>query len=405
MTSPTPLSLSNREARWLWLDSVGLAETPIGRLDLAGLVERLGFVQLDSIQNVTRAHHHILWSRNQHYREPMLDDLLGVQRGVFEHFSHDACVLPMSSYPWWRRQFSRNEARVRQSTGYHSVPTAAELERILERVTSEGALSTSAFESSGHVKSMWTRPSHKRGLDYLWHAGVLATAYRRNFTKFYDLAERVIPQQMRDEVRTDEEQIDWLCRAALERLVFASAGDLQRFWDAVSLQEARDWLLANTHGHDLASGGQPVIRVCTAQGEQRELAAVPGLQGRIAGLTPPTSRLRIINPFDPAVRDRNRLRWLFGFDYTNEIFVPAAKRRWGYYVYPLLEGDRFVGRLEVRANRQADVLEVCRLWHERGVRWPSSRLDRLMAELLRLARMIGVGKVQWRCASRAQSPP
>ncbi len=115
--------------------------------------------------------------------------------------------------------------------------------------------------------------------------------------------------------------------------------------------------------------------------------------------------MRIINPFDPAVRDRRRLRWLFGFDYTNEIFVPAAKRRYGYYVYPLLEGDRFVGRLEARANRRTGVLEVCRLWRETSVRWPPSRLERLAAELARLARMIGVGTVEWRCEFHAESPP
>ncbi len=229
----------------------------------------------------------------------MLDDLLGVRRGVFEHFSHDACVLPMSSYPWWQRQFARKEAQVKRSTGCHGLPTPTELAVIRQRVAAEGPLSTSAFESAGNGKAMWSRPLHKRGLDYLWHAGVLATAYRKHFIKFYDLAERVIPQAVRNESPTDQEQVDWLCRSALERLVFASAGDLQRFWDAVDLQEARDWLARTTDAPGPGVDRGSDVMVGTAQGEQRCLRAVPDLQARLAALNPPTSPVAHHQPVRP----------------------------------------------------------------------------------------------------------
>jgi uncharacterized protein len=96
------------------------------------------------------------------------------------------------------------------------------------------------------------------------------------------------------------------------------------------------------------------------------------------------------------IRDRNRLTRLFGFDYRIEIFVPAAKRLWGYYVYPLLEGDRFVGRIEVKADREKGELSVHNLWHEPGVKWTDARAARLDAELARMARFIGADEVVWR---------
>ena len=106
------IRISNREARRLWLNLQGLAQAPTKNVDILEIIKKLGFVQLDSIRNVTRAHHHILWSRNQRYREPVIEHLLAKERSIFEHFTHDASVLPMEYYPMWTRQFTRLEAHV-----------------------------------------------------------------------------------------------------------------------------------------------------------------------------------------------------------------------------------------------------------------------------------------------------
>ena len=99
------LEISNQQMRHLWLEKTLLAGNPTGELDLLALIKQLGFVQLDTIQNVMRAHHHILWTRNQNFRESMLDDLLASRSSIFEHFTHDASILPSEFYPMWRRQF------------------------------------------------------------------------------------------------------------------------------------------------------------------------------------------------------------------------------------------------------------------------------------------------------------
>lgn len=389
------LKISNRDARWLWLEAQGLSRTPTGTLDLMALIRRLGFVQLDTLRVVARAHHHILWSRNQNYREPMLGRLLAEERAVFEHFTHDASVLPMEFYPFWRRQFHRLEASIASRDWFRNMSDAKARAAMKSRIAREGPLSTSAFDTdTGGKRKMWTRPPHKLALDYMWYAGDLSTSHRRNFTKFYDLTERIIPAHLRSQTISDAEQIDWLCTGALDRLIFGNAGDIKRFWGAMSLTETRSWLDEN-HARTIP------VSVQSADGSWVDSFAHPQVETRLERLAAPTSRLRILNPFDPTVRDRARLFRLFGFEYKIEIFVPEAKRRWGYYVYPILESDKFIGRIDLKADRKAGKLFAKNLWTEPGRAWGARRAGKLDAELTRLARFIGVPEIEWQTAPPA----
>ncbi|MEQ9694891.1 crosslink repair DNA glycosylase YcaQ family protein [Shimia sp. SDUM112013] len=382
------LRIDNRQARHLWLSVQGLARTPTGSLDLMGVIRGLGFVQLDTIQVVARAHHHILWSRNQNYREPMLDRLLARDRAVFEHFTHDASVLPMEFLPMWRRQFRRKQAQLDRAGWFRGLPDATEREKIKDRIRREGALSTHAFDTKVEgVREMWARPPHKKALDYMWYSGELATCHRDGFTKVYDLAERVFAPEHADVDMDDAAQVDWLCRAALERIGVGTAGEIQQFWDATDLAEVKDWCAAQP---DLQE-----VEVQSAAGNWQSALAPMDIEDRLEKVSAPTSRLRILNPFDPAVRDRKRLYRLFGFEYRNEMFVPKAKRVWGYYVFPILEGDRFVGRIELKADRKAGTLTVVNFWPETDARWGTARFGRLDAELGRLSRFVGVEDLHW----------
>jgi hypothetical protein len=340
---------------------------------------------------VSRAHHHILWSRNQNYREPMLNACLARDRSVFEHFTHDASVLPMEFLPMWQRQFRRKREQLSRAGWLKGLPDAAERKAIKARIAAEGPLSTKAFDSkSANPGKMWSRPPHKIALDFMWYGGELATCHRVNFTKVYDLAERVFPADLRETVLEDRAQVDWLCAAALERLGAGTAGEIQKFWDAVSREETLDWAAR--------APGLQEVEIESADGQWTRALAPAGIEERIDTLKPPAPRMRILNPFDPVIRDRNRLSRLFGFDYRVEMFVPAAKRKWGYYVYPLLEGQRFTGRIEVKADRKAGALRVLNLWPEPGIRWTPARQKKLEAELARLARLAGVSRIDWQVA-------
>ena len=379
------LRIDNRAARRLWLWTTGLSSAPVGPLDIMQIIRQLGFLQIDTIRNVTRAHNHILWSRNRNYREGQVWQLLR-QRALFEHFTHDASLIPMDLLANWQRQFRRLGERAAAQAWYQSGLGRNEIENIRKRIEREGPLSTHAFDSEMEgARTIWARPPHKKALDQMWYSGALATSCRKNFIKFYDLGERVfttLPMDAPDEVS----QAEFLCDQALDRLSFGTSGDVQRFWAAMDASDARVWL----GRRDLVP-----LDVQDADGAWRPSWGAPDIEHRLAQTPGPTIRIRILNPFDPAIRDRMRLQRLFGFEYRNEIFVPRAKRRWGYYVYPLLQGDRFVGRCELKADRKAGRMKVTGLWPEPKVKWGASRVEKFEAELARFARFAGVSDVVW----------
>lgn len=372
------LRIDNRHARRIWLAANGLLGPGDGPVDALRTIRELGFLQIDTVRNVTRAHHHILWSRNAGYREDMLWPLLR-QRALFEHFTHDASLLPMEIYPMWQRQFDRLGKRTAKAAWYQSGLTKGDIRNIRDRIETEGPLSTHAFESLPRSGEMWARPPHKKALEQMWYAGELATSHRENFVKFYDLGERVFPT-LNQEHASLQDQADYLCASAMTRLRIASGPEIRRFWDAVTPAEIADWLA----GSELVP-----VSVEDASGQWHASWAVPDIENWLAEPRT-TTRIRIINPFDPAIRDRQRLQRLFGFEYRNEMFVPKAQRRWGYYVYPLLEGDRFVGRIEIKGDRREGWMRVTGFWPEPGIRWGASRTERLHAELRRFARLAGL---------------
>lgn len=381
-----PIRISNIDARRLWSANNGLATAPVGVTAPIDIVRNLGFVQLDTIQIVSRAHHHIMWSRDQTYREPMMDEMLGRDQSVFEHFTHDASVIPVEFLPMWNRQFRRMQDKVSGASWYGSVERSL-LDDVKDRIRQEGPLSTRDFDTKiDGPRGVWQRPPHKKALDFLWYAGELATSHREGFTKFYDLAERVFPPDLHQSEMSDAAQIDWLSRAALDRIGVGTLTEIRKFWDATSAKETAQW--SRDHMHDLVP-----VEIQGADGSWSNAFALGDIETRLADLTPSTSRLRILNPFDPLIRDRTRLNRLFGFEYTVEMFVPAAKRKWGYYVYPILEGDRFVGRIEVKADRKAGVLTVLNLWAEPDVPLTKGRIVKIRAELNRFARLAGVDQV------------
>ncbi len=387
------LNLSNTLARHAAIYSSGLqaAKAPACSLDvLHELITYLGYVQQDPIQVVTRAHDHILWSRNQHYRPKKLYDLLEKRRSIFEHFAHDACVLPIETLPYWTHQFERKAKVFKDNPTRNNLLTKSQQRQLLARIADEGPLCSRDFKPAGKTKKLgvWGKPAHKQTLDYLWFVGELAVAKRDKFTKYYDLAERIYPKKYTDAQISIEERMTWFCRHAFARLGFATPKELMHFWEVSSLTETKQW--CEEHAAKLKA-----INVETANGEQIKSLTLKKNLKLISAVPPPSPRLKILNPFDPLIRDRKRLTYLFGFDYRIEMYVPPAKRQYGYYVYPLLEFDKFVGRLQVRHDREQNVIKVDNLWPENKIAFGKQRMQKLHSELERLKRFCGADSVLW----------
>ena len=393
MTGP---HLDNRAARRLFLDRHGLAEAPSGPGkgdDLLALIQKLGFVQLDSINTVARAHDMILYARRPAYRSAHLRRLYDRDRALFEHWTHDAAVIPMVFFPHWHLRFARDARLLKDRwRNWRRDGFEARFETVLRHIRDHGPVSSS--EVGGDEKKgsggWWDWHPSKTALEYLWRSGALVVTGREGFQKRYDLAERVIDQALlHADARLDPgETIDWCCNQALDRLGFATSGEIAAFWATVTPAEARDWC-----GAALMRGEIVEATIGSADGATRKVFARPDLDER-AGLVPaPPGRMRVLSPFDPALRDRARAQRLFGFHYRIEVFVPAAKRKYGYYVFPLLEGDRLVGRIDMKAQRDTGQLQVRALWPEPGVRFSDARTRRLEAELDRVARFAGLETV------------
>ena len=393
----TPPVISNRKVRRLLLASQGLADDPTKRLDpadLLDLIEGLGFVQLDSIKTVERAHHHILFSCNQTYRPGQLDRLMSPEAALFENWTHDAAIIPARFYPFWRHRFTRDRDKLAERwrkwrrEGFEDY-----LSHVKTRIGREGPLMARDFgkERKKNSGGGWDWHPEKTALEYLWRTGALAVARREGFQKVYDLPERVIPKRHRGRPPGRAAFIDWMCRGALARLGVATPGELAAFWGALSPAEAGAWCAAQQ------DRGVTRVLVEPADGAKPRAAfAAAQVLERLDGMPTPPPRIRALNPFDPVIRDRARLERLFGCRYRIEVFVPAAKRQYGYYVFPLLEGERFIGRIDMTHDVwNGGVLKVTGLWLEPQIAMTQGREHKLQAELKRIQRFVGAATLDF----------
>lgn len=388
--------IGNRDARRIFLHRHLLSDAPQGPAsgnDLLQLIQGLGFVQLDSINTVARAHDLILFSRRQRYRPQALKTLYERDGALFEHWTHDAAVIPMGYYPHWELRRQRDAQMLRQRyKNWHQHDFEGRFQTVLDQIRAQGPVSSSDVgqdepRSNG---GWWDWHPSKTALEYLWRAGALCVVGRDGFQKRYDLTERVIdaalcdPSQAPDEAQT----IDWCCNGALDRLGFATPGELAAFWAHISPAEAKAWVQ-----HEQAAGRVEQVQIAGADGTIHRSFARPGLASDPAIDMAPTARLRVLSPFDPALRDRKRAERLFGFRYRIEMFVPAPQRVYGYYVFPILQGDSIVARVDMKAHRDRDTLVVRALWPEPDSRWGKGKQAAFEAELARIIRLAGVSQI------------
>ncbi|MCB1481717.1 MAG: YcaQ family DNA glycosylase [Rhodobiaceae bacterium] len=386
--------LDNQRARRLFLDRHLLLRQGSGPgkgKDLDGVLEDLGFVQVDSVNTLARAHDLILWSRRSQYRPRALERLVAHHRSAFEHWTHDAAIIPMRFYPMWRLKFARDEARMRARwPQWRREGWEAEIETVLRHVADNGpacSLDVGGDEKKGS-SGWWDWHPSKTALEFLWRSGRLAICHRQGFRKFYDLAERVIPEEHFKGRIDDKEIVDWAMSAALQRLGFGTSGELAAFFDIVTRDEAKAWC-----AQALAAGRIVEADIGMADGSHRRSFTNEAILDHASSLPAPSSRVRLLSPFDPALRDRGRAERLFGFHYRIEIFVPEAKRQFGYYVFPVLQGERVIGRLD--AKRDGKGLAVRAFWPEAGVRIGKARTAGLISELERVKSLAGVETVEF----------
>ena len=390
MSIPT---LPNAHARRVFLHRHALSDAPTGPgkgADLHALIDRVGFVQVDSINTVARAHHMILFARRQTYQPAALSHLLETDRTLWEHWTHDASILPVATFPHWKHRFAADRARlVARWTGWQQQGFVEKCGTVLQQIADHGPVGSSDV-GEGEARGSggwWDWHPSKAALEYLWRTGEIAVTRRAGFRKMYDLTDRVLASHHCAPCPDLHQTTDWACRAAFDRLGFATSGEIAAYWGLVPVDTARAWCAA---AH--ARGEVIAVMVEGTDGSLRKSYAQPS----VLDLPPdPPSRIRILSPFDPALRDRKRAERLFGFDYKIEIYVPEAQRKYGYYVFPVLEGAHLIGRIDAKAWRDDGTFRVRGFWPERGVAMGAGRMARLLAAVAKMATFAGSDRVEY----------
>lgn len=355
--------LGIRDARALAL-AAGAGFPPRYTAGPDGVVEAvrgLGFVQIDTISVVRRAHEHILWSRvpdDGYAAVPDLEGAGGSERRLVEYWAHAAAYLPIEE---WRFCLPRMK-RIREGghEWFRADPEA--VARVRDRVAAEGPLSAKDFQEPGRgPRAWWDWKPAKVALEYLFHAGELVCATRKGFQKVYDLAERQIPRAHAGPSPSDEE--------LSERHALRAARSLGIFTKAEAVYQRRDGIDGMDSALEAAVETGALVRARVEGCEDRPYYARADLLDRLrrpaAGAG--TGRAWILSPFDPFLIDRKRCARLWDFEYSIECYTPAAKRAFGYFALPLLyapedSGEaRFAGLVDAKADRRKGTLRVLRL--------------------------------------------
>jgi uncharacterized protein YcaQ len=381
-------SLSLDDARRLAVRSQlldGTSGLPIGKEGAARAIERLGYVQIDTIAVVERAHHQTLRTRCPDYRPEMLDELLAVDRRVFEYWGHAASYLPMSDFRFYLPKMRRSPMG-----GYGKTwlaKNADVVRHVHERIRAEGPLSSKDFERPDGERggAWWNWKPAKMALEVLLSRGELMVAERRNFQRIYDLTERVLPESVDVSVPKDGELNRFLVLRALGAYAVAGDREIRDHIHGASISEISAAI------RDLVEAGEVVEVSVDGRGEEILYARPETLEE--AGVASASERCVLLSPFDNLIIQRERTQRLFGFDYTLECYLPEAKRKYGYFVFPILFGDRLVGRLDPKADRKPSTLILRSLCFEPSFDASDAVLAALAETLARFARFNGCDRV------------
>jgi uncharacterized protein YcaQ len=341
-------------------------------------------VQLDSIATVERSHRLVLAARVGDYPRGTITRLLSTARS-FEYYAHEACLLPIELYPFFKPQMAVGG---RWGIYIRALREHADLApRILDEIRERGPLRSRDFEHEGpRDPDMWSWKPAKLVLEALWDRGELAIAGRPSFQRLYDLSERLIPPEQLDAAVPSEDEIlgELSVRAVEARGVLTEAA-IREHWrwkgGARRLQPHLDALVreGRLRRLEVEDGGAPVY-------------VPPG-----AELDRPVPRTTVLlSPFDNLVWDRPLAERLFGFRHVIEVYKREHERVYGYYVLPFLHGDRLAGRADLKTDRAEGVLRVKAFHVQPGVRRSAALDEALDRALHRLARAVGVERVERR---------
>ncbi|RRI06861.1 winged helix-turn-helix domain-containing protein [Mesorhizobium tamadayense] len=378
--------ISLRMARRIALGAQGFTDPRPGgepnRRHLARVLSRTGLLQIDSVSAVVRAHYMPLYSRLGPYPLALLDNAaLTRKRAVFEYWAHEASFLPVETYPLMRWRMQRAEQGEEMYLGLAKWGRERKemIDEIYREIAERGPIAASDIEGHKGNGGWWGWSEAKHAFEWLFWAGRITTAYRRGFERYYDLPERVLPQAVLDlPVPSVEDAHRELLRISARAHGIATYGDLRDYF-RLAPGDTKDRI------EELVEAGELLPMKVEGWDKTAYLHKDARFPRRIEARA-------LLAPFDPLVFERTRTEKLFSFRYRIEIYTPAEKRQYGYYVLPFLLGDRIVARVDLRADRPAGVLRVHAAYAEAGA--PAETTAQLVEELKQMQAWLGLESIE-----------
>lgn len=340
--------------RRLALAAQGLLQAQSYGRGLAGArkaINHIGYVQIDTISVVVRAHHHVFHSRVPNFKPAMTNQML-LDGDIFEYWAHAAAFLPISDF---RFSLPYKHAIKSGQTHWYRTRDKKLMGELLARIRSGGPIRSRDIETNTKKRAGWWdwKPA-KKALEQLYMQGDLMVSNREGFQKTYDLTERVLASHVNSQMPSVEEFAAHVVGQQLRCHGFASLKGLTYLRRNAELRKAVKSLV----NEKLAQGAFEQVQVGSGDVFILETGALERPLPRL------NNRMLILSPFDNSVIQRERLKALFQYDYQIECYVPAAKRRYGYFCLPLLFRDEFIGRMNCKAHRKTSHLEIKSLYFE-----------------------------------------
>lgn len=366
------LILHPQQVKILALQSQGLLQPAFGKGKKGALaaIGHLGYVQIDTLAVVARAHHHTLWSRLPDYNEKFLHELLEKDKAIFEYWSHAASYLPMSDY-----RFSLPRKKAYAGGQSHWFAQDKKLKKyVLDRIRAEGALQSKDFEYKRSGPGNWYewKPA-KRALEQLFMEGQLMVARRQGFQKVYDLTENVLPPDADTKLPSEKEYAEYLIRKAVQANGIVEEKEIAYIRTGLREQvnKALKKMLKDGELIEVSVEGLDGIPFVTTSARLKSVEKIPDHQ-----------QVQLLSPFDNAVIQRKRVQRIFDFDYQIECYVPEPKRKFGYFCLPVLYGDSLVARFDPKADRAAKIFYIKAMFFEKGF-VPDEKFNLLFAAKLK----------------------
>lgn len=371
--------ISIETARALTLEAQGLLHPytgQSGKMDVLKMIEKIGILQIDTINVVARSPYLTLWSRLGEYSVVWVDDLLA-EGYLFEYWAHAACFIPIEQYPYHRRMMLEQMRHHHYQAWYHE--HQADADAIRSHVLEHGAVRSADFErKDGKKGSWWDWKIEKDALEYWLAAGEMMVARRDKFQRVYDLRERVLSHWSDDQVPALEETIRIFVLRSVQALGVAQnswVADYYRLPKAAVVRAIQALLQEETLA-EIEVEGWPEPGLITAETKNRIDSGLTMMQPSLTTL---------LSPFDSLIWDRKRAHQLFDYDFSIECYLPAHKRKYGYYLLTVLYRGALVARLDAKAHRKEGVFEVKSFYWEPQVTVSEEMVAEIRAAIQRCA--------------------